>query len=199
MLIDYGRASSFTTNDGVWSTVEADDIKTLEFALIMACREEVTLEVTVNLNPGHGDVGRRHVVEQLIFPNAFDEFFKISTNASAVGVRYTTKNVCAMFTHPSSFRDRTFSRHPFQVTLSAISHMKSMFKMGLLNKQWCHFSFQIPGSKTEDSSDKKGCKRSLLLVSEYESTKSMQLARKMASLEFPEDECADFSELNFER
>ena len=58
VLIDYGRASSFTTNDGIWSTVEADDIKTLEFALIMACREEVTLEVIVNLNPGHGDVGK---------------------------------------------------------------------------------------------------------------------------------------------
>jgi hypothetical protein len=74
-----------------------------------------------------------------------------------------------------------------------------MFRVGLLTKQWCHLNFPITESKTQIGIDRKNGKRSLVPVSEHESTKAVQLARKMASLEFPEGECTDFSEFDFER
>ena len=55
VLIDHGRSSSFTTNDGIWSTVETDTKKTLELAIITTCKEKVTLEISLCLNLEHGD------------------------------------------------------------------------------------------------------------------------------------------------
>lgn len=63
MLFDHGRSSSFTTNDGIWSTVETDTKKTLELAIITTCKEKVTLEISLCLNLEHGDShSQRHVL-----------------------------------------------------------------------------------------------------------------------------------------
>lgn len=65
MLIDHGRSSSFTINDGIWSIVEGDGTKTLELALVITCKAKVTLEISLCLNLEHGDDHlQRHVLVQ---------------------------------------------------------------------------------------------------------------------------------------
>lgn len=67
VLIDHGRSSSFTTNDGIWSTVEADNTKSLELDIIVANKEAVILEISLCLNLNHGDDHlQRHVLVQAL-------------------------------------------------------------------------------------------------------------------------------------
>lgn len=67
VLIDHGRSSSFTINDGIWSIVESDSTRILELAIIITCKEKVTLEVSLALNLEHGNSHlQRHVLVQYL-------------------------------------------------------------------------------------------------------------------------------------
>mgnify|MGYP007135509662 CR=1 FL=1 len=65
LLIDHGRSSSLTTNDGIWSGMEADSIKTLQLVLTITSKETATLQVVLclNMDPNNDHLQRYILVQ----------------------------------------------------------------------------------------------------------------------------------------